>query len=322
MNNYPLLSRKTLSSYLSNYMIFIILVFIILLMSIAQPGTFLTVNNLVNIVRQMVPIGLIALGVSFTITSGGIDLSSSALVAVAACISGLMMQKGSAIPLFAAILAVLLVGIVVGWINGFIITNGHVTPFIATLGMALVCKGMALVITGGMPLSGFSPGFRFIGSGNFILPIPIIIFIIMIAISYLMLHKSKFGSYIFAVGGNENAAKVSGVDINKTRIWIYVFAGFMSALAGLILSARTAAALSSYGEGFDLDAISAAVIGGTSFAGGQSRVLGTIAGVLIIGLISNCMTVLHIDVNWQQVFKGLIILIAVLIDERKGRIRL
>jgi inositol transport system permease protein len=306
------------SSILSRYGMLIILIVLIMVMTILAP-TFLTSGNLINIVRQMSVVGIIAIGVTMIIITTGIDLSSGSVIALVSVVVASMSHPGS-YPLAVALIVGLGLGLLTGVINGTIISKGKIAPFIVTLGMMTVARGAALLYTSGKPIGNLSEGFKVIGQGNlFGIPIPILIFLFVGFISYIMLNKTKFGKYVYAIGGNEQAAVIAGVNVDKYKIMIYGFAGLLSAVGGIILTSRIASGQPTSGVMYELDAIAAAVIGGTSLSGGIGTIGGTIIGALIIGVMNNGLDLLNVSSYWQQILKGVIITVAVLIDSRKQK---
>jgi inositol transport system permease protein len=311
-------SKKLPKELLGKYGMFLILIALVALMSILVP-TFFTSGNLLNIVRQMSIIGIIAMGVTMIIITTGIDLSSGSLVALVSVMVATFAQP-TGYPLFIAILIGLGIGLLAGVINGSIIAKGNIAPFIVTLGMMTAARGGALLFTDGRPVAVTSPAFQFIGQGSLLgIPFPIFIFAFVGIISYLLLNQTKFGKYIYAIGGNEHAAIIAGVNVVKYKILIYAYAGLLSAIAGIILTARIASGQPTGGVMYEMDAITAAVIGGTSLSGGIGTIGGTIVGALIIGVLNNGLDLLNVSSYWQQILKGAIIVVAVLIDSRKNK---
>ena len=314
----------------SKYGIFLIFIAMILVASILSPA-FLSSTNLINIVRQMSVVGLIALGVTGVIVSAGIDLSSGSVVGLTAVIAASMAQDpeyaaapfypGLHVPLIVAVLAACLAGAFVGFINGTLVAKTRIPPFIATLGTFTAIRGAALLYTGGRPISDLTDQYNFIGQGDvFGLPVPIIILVIMALITHFLYGHTKFGKYIYAIGGNEQAARVSGINTSRYKMLIYVYAGFLAAIAGLVVSSRIGSGQPGLGVGYELDAIAAAVIGGTSLsAGGIGTVAGTIVGALIIGVLNNILDLTNVSAYWQQIIKGCIIVGAVVLDQLKHR---
>lgn len=301
---------------LKKYGIFIILILLIILMTILTPH-FLTATNLLNIVRQMSIIGIIAIGVTPIIITRGIDLSSGSLIALISVVVAMTAQAD--MPIIFPILAGLGAGLFVGFINGFMVAKAMLPPFIATLGMMTSARGLALLVSDGRPIGGISDSFRFIGQGVILgIPVPIIIFAIIGLITWVILNKTKLGKYIYAIGGNEQAAITAGINVPKVKLFVYSYAGLLGGIAGIILTSRIASGQPQSGLMFELDAIASAVIGGTSLFGGIGTVGGTIIGALIIGVMNNGLDLLGVSSYWQQITKGAIIVIAVYIDSRKN----
>jgi inositol transport system permease protein len=322
-------SAQLLSSILSKYGIFLIFAAMVLVASLLSPA-FLSRINLINIVRQMSVVGLIALGVTGVIVSAGIDLSSGSVVGLTAVVASSLAQSsdssspfypGLHLPFIVPVLAAFAVGALVGLINGSLVAKTRIPPFIATLGTYTSIRGAALLYTGGRPISDLTDEYNFIGQGDlFGIPIPIIILVVMAVVTHILYAHTKFGKYIYAIGGNEQAARVSGIDSSRYKMLIYAYAGLLSGLAGLVVSARIGSGQPGLGVGYELDAIAAAVIGGTSLsAGGIGTVAGTIVGALIIGVLNNILDLMNVSAYWQQIIKGCIIVGAVIIDQLKHR---
>src|ERR1700739_1947202 len=311
------------------YGIFLVFIAMLIVASILSPA-FLSPTNLINIVRQMSVVGLIALGVTGVIVSGGIDLSSGSVVGLSAVVAASLAQDpeystpyypGLHLPLIVAVLAACVVGALGGLINGSLVAKTRIPPFIATLGTFTAIRGLALLYTGGRPISDLTDSYNFIGQGDvFGLPVPIIILVVMAVVTHILYAHTKFGKYIYAIGGNEQAARVSGIDAAKYKMLIYVYAGFLAGMAGLVVSSRIGSGQPGLGVGYELDAIAAAVIGGSSLsAGGIGTVAGTIVGALIIGVLNNILDLMNVSAYWQQIIKGCIIVGAVIIDQLKHR---
>ena len=318
-----------LSSIFSKYGIFLIFAVMVVAASIMSPA-FLSSINLINIVRQMSVVGLIALGVTGVIVSAGIDLSSGSVVGLTAVVAASLAQDpeystpffpGVHVPLIVAVLAACAVGALVGLINGSLVAKTRIPPFIATLGTFTAIRGLALLYTGGRPISDLTDSYNFIGQGAVLgVPVPIIILVIMAVVTHILYAHTKFGKYIYAIGGNEQAARVSGIDAARYKMLIYVYAGFLAGLAGVVVSSRIGSGQPGLGVGYELDAIAAAVIGGTSLsAGGIGTVAGTIVGALIIGVLNNILDLMNVSAYWQQIIKGCIIVGAVILDQLKQR---
>jgi len=306
------------SNLFARYGIFFIFIGMVILMSILTP-TFLNPYNLINVVRQVSFIGIVAMGVTIVIITKGIDLSSGSVIALVSVIAASFAHPGD-YPLIVPILIGLAVGTLCGFINGTISAKGMIPPFIATLGMMTAARGLALLYSDGKPIDNLSDEFLFLGGGEVLgLPVPIIVFALMGIISHLLLNNTKFGKHTYAIGGNEQAARISGINVDRHLIWVYTYAGFLTAVAGLMLTARISVGQPSMGVMYELDAIAAAVIGGTSLSGGIGTIPGTIIGALIIGVLNNGLDLLNVSSYWQQILKGIIIVIAVLIDSRKNK---
>ncbi len=323
-------TRDSLTAFLRKYLIVFIFLGMCILLAVFSPNnSFLKPQNLINVVRQISVIGLLALGVMLCIIALGIDLSLGSVLGLAAVVSASLVQQpgwkealypGLQLPAAAAILAGLGVGLLLGSVNGGLIAAFKIPPFIATLGMMTMARGFAYIYSNGRPVSTLNPDFLWLGGGDILgLPVPIIIFGIAIIATHFMLSYTRFGRHIYAIGGNEAAARVSGVNLGRTKIGIYMLSGLFAGLGGVVLTARVQSATPALGIGYELDAIAAAVIGGTSFAGGIGTVWGTVVGALIIGVMNNGLDLLNVSPFYQQVVKGVIIVVAIIIDERKNR---
>ena len=307
----------TKTSFMEKIIPFIGLILLIIVVSILNPS-FLDLSNLLNLLRQISINGLIAFGMTFIILTGGIDLSVGSILALSSAFIALMITSGVD-PIIALIIGVL-IGFVLGAVNGLLVTKGNMAPFIATLATMTIFRGLTLVITDGNPITnlGDSYLFQLFGKGYFIgIPVPAVTMIIVFVILLIILQKTTFGRHTYAIGGNEVAAKISGIKVNKIKILIYGISGLMSALAGGILTSRLNSAQPTAGTSYELDAIAAVVLGGTSLTGGKGRIVGTLIGVLIIGVLNNGLNLLGVSSFYQQVVKGVVILIAVLIDRKK-----
>lgn len=293
------------------------LLLIIVIISIMSPS-FLTLSNLFNVLRQVSINALIAFGMTFVILTGGIDLSVGSILALTGAVTAGMMSGGMD-PLLAMLLGVLL-GVILGAINGLIIAKGKVAPFIATLATMTIFRGLTLVYTEGRPISGLgdSAVFTMLGKGYFFgIPVPVITMSITFAVLYFILKKTTFGRRVYAVGGNEEASRLSGINVDRIKIYVYSLAGGLTAIASLILTSRLNSAQPTAGNMFELDAIAAVVLGGTSLTGGRGWIVGTLVGALIIGVLNNGLNLIGVSSFFQQVVKGAVILIAVLLDRKK-----
>ena len=281
---------------------------------------FFTLNNMLNLLRQVSVNALIAFGMTFVILTAGIDLSVGSTLALGSALTAGLLTSG--IDPMLAVMIGLMIGFALGAINGIVITKGKVAPFIATLATMTIYRGATLVYTDGMPITGLSDSFSFemIGKGYlFGIPFPVIIMIVAFFILYFVQRKTVFGRQVYAVGGNEDAARLSGIKTDRVKIWVYSITGMLAVLAGIIITSRLDSAQPTAGTSYELDAIAAVVIGGTSLAGGRGRIAGTLVGALIIGVISNGLNLLNVSSFYQQIVKGGIILVAVLFDRSEKK---
>lgn len=302
---------------LKRYGMVLILILMVIGMTVAKP-VFIRSANLINIFRQVSVIGTLAFGVTLIIITGGIDLSSGSVVALVGVIAATWATPGDNV--IVAVVIGLLVGAACGLFNGVVLSTTGIPPFIVTLGMMTAARGAALLFTDGRPVSDISDGFLFLGSGNIgIIPVPVLIFLLMGLLTHIILRKSKFGKTIYALGGNEQAAKVCGINVKKVLIIVYAYAGIMSAVGGIILTARVSSGNPTAGLSYELDAIASAVIGGTSLNGGVGFISGTIIGALIIGVLNNGLTLIGVSPYWQQIIKAIIIVGAVILDSYRHK---
>ena len=294
----------------------LILLFIVI--TILNPS-FMEVSNIFNLLRQTSINALIAFGMTFIILTGGIDLSVGSILALSSALMAGMMVAGID-PILAILIGVIL-GALMGVVNGILISKGKMAPFIVTLATMTIFRGLTLVYTGGKPITGIgdSLAFQLFGRGYFFgLPVPAVVMVIAFFVLWFLLHKTSFGRKTYAIGGNEKASLISGIKVDRVKIAIYGLAGTMAALAGAILTSRLNSAQPTAGESYEMDAIAAVVLGGTSLSGGKGRMFGTLVGVLIIGTLNNGMNLLGVSSFYQQVVKGAVILIAVLLDRKKS----
>jgi ribose/xylose/arabinose/galactoside ABC-type transport system permease subunit len=279
---------------------------------------FLTVSNLLNVMQQTAINAVLAVGMTFVIVSGGIDLSVGSIVAISGVVLASALHAGWPAPL--AILLGLLVGAGCGLANGLLITRGRLPPFIATLGMMSIARGGALVYTEGRPISEFESGFRWLSTGKLLeVPVPVLLTALTYVAASVVLTRTPFGRYVYAIGGNEEATRLSGVAVRFHKTLVYVMAGAMSALAAVLLTARLNSAQPNAGLMYELDAIAATVIGGTSLLGGEGTLGGTLVGALIIGVLRNGLNLLGVSAHLQQIVIGVVIIGAVLIDSALKR---
>ena len=302
----------SVSRILRSYGILIAFVLICIVMTILSP-VFLTVTNVLNIIRQSSIYGIMAIGMTFVILTAGIDLSVGSILAIAGAIAAGTVKAGMGMEV--TIIAALAVGLGCGLVNGLLVTMGRITPFVVTLGMMSVARGLTLIYTQGYPISGFQGAFRFIGGGDLVaIPFPIVLFILTTVVAWLVLTQTRLGRYTYAIGGNEETVKLSGINSDLYKTIVYMICGSTAAISALILTSRLNSAEPVAGTGYELDVIAAVVIGGTSLMGGRGSVWGTLIGALLIGVINNGMNLLGISPYFQLVVKGLIIIGAVLLD--------
>jgi len=294
------------------------LIALIIVVTVLNPS-FISPHNLLNLLRQVSINALMAFGMSFVILTGGIDLSVGSTLALSGAVTGGLIAGGTA-PLF-AMLAGMLLGALLGMINGLLVTKGRMAPFIATLATMTIYRGATLVYTGGNPVTGIGDSFifQFMGKGYlFGIPFPVIVMLVLFLILYVLLHKTAFGKKTYAVGGNIKAAEIAGVKTDRIQTIIYTISGLMASISGIILTSRLNSAQPTAGQSFEMDAIAAVVLGGTSLSGGKGRLFGTLIGALIIGTINNGLNLLGVSSFYQQIVKGLVIIVAVLLDRKKN----
>ena len=305
-----------------NIGIIAVLIIMCVIVSIAT-DKFLTTNNIISVLRQISINTYIALGMTLVIILGHIDLSVGSIVAMSGTLTvGLTVNQG--MPLIVAIIIGLAVGTLAGFISGFIVSHFKVPAFIITMAMMNIASGIAYVYTGGQSTRITDKMFIAIGTGYLfnVIPLPVVYMVILIAIFSFLLSKTKFGTYVYAIGGNREAARLSGVPIKKIEIIVFTLSGALAAFAGLVLCSRMYSGQPSVGSGYDLDAIAACVLGGTSMTGGKGRISGTVFGAMVIGIISNGLNLIGVSSYWQLIIKGLIIACAVLLDCQKDKIAL
>ena len=304
--------RFDIRHILRSYGIVIAFVLICIAMTILSP-VFLTVTNVLNIIRQSSIYGIMAIGMTFVILTAGIDLSVGSILAISGAIAAGSVKAGLGLELVVPI--ALAIGLGCGLVNGVLITAGRITPFVVTLGMMSVARGLTLIYTQGYPISGFQGAFRFVGGGDVVgIPFPILVFLFTTVLAWLILTQTRLGRYTYAIGGNEETVKLSGINADVYKTIVYMISGIASAISALILTSRLNSAEPVAGTGYELDVIAAVVIGGTSLMGGRGSVWGTLIGALLIGVINNGMNLLGISPYFQLVVKGLIIIGAVLLD--------
>ncbi len=279
---------------------------------------FRSFNNILALLKQASVNGLIAFGMTGVILTGGIDLSVGSTLALTSMLCAAMVHGG--VPPVVAMLAVLVLGVVFGAASGALITKGRLQPFIATLITMTVFRGLTMIFSGGMPISnlGNDPFLTGIGKGTLLfIPVPVWVMLAMFALFFFVLNKTTFGRRVYATGSNEKAAKLAGVNVNRTKLLVYIVSGVTATLAGLILLSRLSSAQPTIGTGYEMDAIAAVVLGGTSMSGGRGKIYGTLVGVIIIAVLNNGLNIMNVSSYYQDVVKGLVILLAVLSDRKR-----
>ena len=284
-------------------------------------GSFFTRQNIFNVLRQISTNLFLACGMTMVIILGGIDLSVGSIIALSGCISAGCVARYN-LPLPIALLMGLLVGLLVGMFNGAVISKTTIPAFIVTLATMNIAKGLAYVYTGGSPVRVVTKEWQFLGAGYVgIFPTPVVILVIVLIITAIIMNKTKMGRHMYAVGGNQQAAEFSGIKVEKVKFFVHAFSGLMAGLAGIVLASRMYSGQPTAGDGAEMDAIAAVVVGGTSMAGGCGKIGGTIIGGLIIGVLNNGLNLLNVNSFWQYVVKGVVILLAVFLDyfRNKGK---
>lgn len=286
---------------------------------------FLTTGNVLNVIRQMSILAIAAFGSSFIIFSGGLDLSIGSNAALAGVVAAMVARDTQAVlPVEFTWLVGIVVGALVGVINGLIVVRFKISPIITTLGSLTIARGLALLLTGGVSLFGVPNTFQGLGRG-FVIPgllaNPVAIMLILLVVGWLVLKRTTFGMYVYAIGGNEEAARLSGVPVQRVKLMVYLIGGATAGLAGVVLASRLGSGQAAGSQGLELDVITAIVLGGASITGGSGSIIGTFAGVLILSILENGMTLANIDPFWQQIVKGLALLVAVGLEELRKRRR-
>lgn len=310
-------SRRTLTTFMSDYGIMVAFIVLCIVLSVVSPY-FLGVSNLLNVLRQVSINGVLAIGMTFVILTRGIDLSVGSMMAFAAIVAASFAGASADSPLILPILFGLGAGLALGCINGVMVARFAIPPFVMTLGMLSMARGLTYIYSDGMPISNLSSSFLWLGQGTVAgIPVPVMLFAAVFALAWFTLRYTTFGRYVYAVGGNPAASHLSGINVRRITFSVYAISGILCGLAGLMIAARTSAALPQAGVAYELDAIAAVVIGGTSLAGGKGRIVGTLFGVLIIGVINNGLDLLGVSSFYQQLVKGAIIVVAVMLDRSR-----
>ncbi len=314
--------------YLIKFQSLIALFALCLLISILS-DKFLTVSNGWNVMRQISVNICISVGMTLIVLTAGIDLSVGSVLALCGAITAGLLKNGIQVPsadlfigftLLGGILCGIMLGVFLGAFNGWVITKFKVPPFVATLAMLTIARGLTLLYTEGFPISGLGADFSYIGTGwLFGIPVPVWISAIIVGVAVIVTNKTRLGRYIYAIGGNESASRLSGINISRVKIIVYSIGGALAAIGGLIVTSRLDSAQPNAGISYELDSIAAVVIGGTSLSGGKGSIMGTVLGAIIIGVLNNGLVLLNVSPFWQQVVKGGVILLAVIIDKSNSK---
>lgn len=305
------------ASTLQQFAAFGSLILMVILFSFLSPY-FLNFDNLITVIKQTSVIGILAIGVTFVIITGGIDLSLGSVVALSGVVAGFTLSSGA--PDFVGVIIGAFIGLVCGLLSGFLVAYAGLPAFIATLGMMMSARGMALVLTQGRPI--YIPNnisFNQIHNYNLfgVIPLPVIYLIFIAILAHYTLKRTSIGRYVFATGSNPEAARLSGINVKAINLFVYAISGLMCGIAGVILLSRLNSAQPAIGSGYELDAIAAAVIGGTSLSGGVGQISGTIIGALIMSTMKNGLNLMHVSQFWQQVIIGMVVILAVYIDIKR-----
>lgn len=305
--------KTNFKSKINEYAIYVVLILLFLFFSIASPS-FINANNLINVVRQISMLGIASVGMTFALLVGGIDLSIGSQMSMVAVICSIMMTKGNINPCIASILCIILTS-AVGFFNGIIISKIKMPPLIVTLSTMIIIEGVAFIISKGIPIFGFPQGFSVLGQGYIgIIPIPVIIMIVILIIGAVILNKTYIGRYFYSIGGNEEASRLSGIDVDKIKCLAYTLSGLFAGISGVILLSRTNSGQPTMGKGFEFDVLTAVVLGGVSVNGGVGKISNVISGILIIGVLNNGLVLMGMNTYVQSVIKGIVLLIAVAFD--------
>lgn len=311
-------SKAILSNLLMGNKAFLIVLGMCLIMSVASP-VFLRVSNILNITRQVCVSTLLSVGFTVVLSSGHMDLSVGTLMGLCGMVLAKLVKEAN-VPVPVAIIITLILGAFCGSLNAIVITAFRIVPFVATMATQSIFKGANYLISNLVPVAGLPDSLVYLGQGYILgIPVPVYIMLVMVIIVWIMLNRTKFGRYVLAMGGNAEAARVSGINTDRMRLGVYMFGGFCTGVASVIMTARTASAQVSAGVGMEMDAIAAVVIGGTAMSGGNANVWGTMFGCLIVGIVNNGLNLLGVDSNWQVIAKGVLILVAVVIDTLSAR---
>ena len=276
---------------------------------------FLTGDNIINVLRQVAVCGISAVGLTFIMLTGGIDLSIGTVIGMTGVMTAIAMVEWQ-IPMLLAVLIGLVTGLLIGLINGLLVTYVNIPALIATLGTMTSVRGLCFIVTGGLPVYNFPESFDVFGKGYIsVIPVPVIIMVIILVIGWYVLNKTKYGRYLYAIGGNAEAARLSGINVKKNKVMTYVIAGLLSAVAGIVELSRLSSGQPNTGNGFEMTVITAVVLGGISVNGGEGKFFGVVVGVFVMGVLTNGMVMMNIYEYYQQLIKGIVLLVAVGFDQ-------
>lgn len=306
-----------LKNFITKYKSFIGLVGLCIVISIMTPR-FLAVSNIVNILTQVSVNAVIAIGMTYVILTGGIDLSVGSIVAVSGAVAASLAKSTNNV--FLSIIAAVVIGIIIGGLNGILVSKGKLQAFIATLATMTIFRGVTYVYTNGTPISGLGQGFMVLGNKRLGgIPLPVIFMVVVFALAWYVISETKYGRYIYSIGGNEDCARLSGINTSRMKTLAYVVSGITAAISGVIITSRIGSASPNAGSGYELDAIAAVVLGGTSLSGGEGSIFGTIIGAMIIGVLNNGLNLMNVSPFYQLIVKGIVILAAVLVDKKSNK---
>lgn len=292
----------------------LIAVFVLsLLLTLIRPQ-FLSIQNLTFVARGFSFIAIASLGAALVIITGGIDLSVGSIMGLAGVVSAFLSSHGGGT--FISLLGGILVGVIAGFINGVLVAKAKLAPFIVTLGMLSICRGLVYVVTGGWPMQGLTDGILFLGQGFFLgIPMPVIIMVLCLIVMQILLQYTTFGWYVYSIGGNEEATRLSGIFVDRIKIYVYMLSGTMAAISGVLLTARLGVGETTAGNGYELNVIAALVLGGVSLTGGKGSAISALFGAALMGILRNGLVLMGVSSFWQQIVIGTVIILAVLLDQ-------
>ncbi len=306
--------KKDIKSLIFKYRAVFVLIILCLVLSIMTPR-FIGISNIMNVLTQISVNAIIAIGMTCVILTGGIDLSVGSVVAIAGAVTASLVKSN--VSILIALLVALAIGSLIGLFNGAVISKMKIQPFIVTLSTMSILRGVTYVYTNGIPISGLSSGFMFIGNYRFLeVPFPVFIVILIFLITWYVINQTRFGRYVYALGGNEDSARLTGINTDSVKTIVYILSGVFAAISGVIVTSRIGSASPNAGSGYEMDAIAAVVLGGTSMAGGEGTIIGSIIGAMIIGVLNNGLNLLNVSPFYQSIVKGVVILLAVMMDKK------